>query len=297
MKNSTKKYFGVIGEMIDRGGPEVAEYEYLKQVPKELSDLPIQEQVEVFEILKPLLTVNSMLGFTFQKPHGYAGDYELIDRIYSQWKSADASLVKWDIFFHSLEAAEAVRNRTKYFQGMANYIETQHKNARVLNLGSGPCCDLIEFLNSKPKHEHTIKFECLDMDKAAIAYGASVCNDYLDFILFINKNALRFNPGYQYNLIWSAGLFDYFNDKIFIRMVKKMYALVTTGGELVIGNMSIDNPSKEIMEVFGQWYLYHRSKDSLIELAMEAGVQKDLIKISQEELGVNLFLHLKKAEE
>ena len=103
MKNSTKKYFGVIGEMIDRGGPEVAEYEYLKQVPKELSDFPIQEQVEVFEILKPLLTVNSMIGFTFQKPHGYAGDYELIDRIYSQWKSGNASLFKWDIFFHSLE--------------------------------------------------------------------------------------------------------------------------------------------------------------------------------------------------
>lgn len=103
--------------------------------------------------------------------------------------------------------------------------EKINKNARVLNLGSGPCSDLVDFLKTKPKKKHTLNFECLDMDQKAIDYGSAVCDNYMDHITFIKQNALRFKPGYQYELVWSAGLFDYFNDKIFIRLVNRIYAL------------------------------------------------------------------------
>jgi len=86
MEVAVEDYFGVVGEIINRGGPEVSEYEYLKKVPKDLSNSTLEEQHEVYELLAPLLTVESMLGFTFQKPHGYAGDFELIDNIYSEKK-------------------------------------------------------------------------------------------------------------------------------------------------------------------------------------------------------------------
>lgn len=295
MEAAVVDYFENVNKMIDRGGPKASEYEYLKQIPQGITDSPIDEQLEVFNVLKPLLTVDSMLGFTFQKPHGYAGDFELIDRIYSQWESTDKNLARWDNFFHSLEAAKAVRNRKKYFKDLVIETEAGKKNARVLNLGSGPCFDLYEFLKTKPKGEHTVRFECLDMDKTAIDFGKIVCDNYSDHITFINKNALKFDPGYKYNLIWSAGLFDYFNDKIFVRLVRRIYALVESGGELVIGNFSTDNPSREVMEVYGQWFLHHRDKETLIELGVQAGVPENLINVSQEEVGVNLFLHLKKA--
>ncbi len=285
-------YFERVNRIIDRGGPEIKEYEYLKQVPAGVTDSPIEEQLEVFKVLMPLLTLDSMLGFTFQKPHGYAGDFELIDRIYSRWESKNKNLQKWDSFFHSLEATQAVRNRKKYFKEITNKTEARYKNARVLNLGSGPCFDLYEFLRSKPKH--TLHFDCLDMDKTAIEFGEVVCDNYIDHITFINKNALKFDPGYKYDLIWSAGLFDYFNDRIFVRLVRRIYALLKTGGELVIGNFSPDNPSREVMEVYGQWFLHHRSKETLTDLGIGAGVPENLINVSQEEVGVNLFLHLRK---
>lgn len=285
-------YIDGLQAIMDRGGPEVYEYEFVKEIPAEIFDIDVEAQNKLYEVFSPILTVESMLGFTFQKPHGYAGDFELIDRIYSQWHSKNLDLSKWDDFYHKLEAATAVRNRIKYFKEIVQLTEEKHKSPRVLNLGSGPCSDLYEYLQETPKT--SVNFECLDMDETAIEFGSSVCDNYMDKIEFIHKNAFRFKPDYQYELIWSAGLFDYFNDKLFVRLVNRIYGLVKEGGELVIGNFSDDNPGRAIMEVFGQWYLHHREKDKLIELAIKAGVPENLIMVSQEEEGVNLFLHLRK---
>ena len=63
---------------------------------------------------------------------------------------------------------------------------------------------------------------------------------------------------------------------------------------MAIGNFSDDNPSRGVMEIFGQWYLHHRSKDTLRELAVKAGIPETKIEVYSEETGVNLFLHLKK---
>lgn len=291
MEVAAAEYLKVATQIINRGGPEVSEYEYIKNIPSQMQDLPLEHQQKVYQLLSPLLVEDSMLGFTFQKPHGYAGDFELIDRIYRKRESKNQKLYKWDLFYHELEAAKAVRNRKKYFGNIVDNL-SNNTNARVLNLGSGPCLDLYEYLKSKSKH--TTMFECLDMDKSAIEYGAVVCDNYSDHITFINENALRFDPGYQYDLVWSAGLFDYFNDKLFVRLLRRTYSLVKDGGELVIGNFSTYNPSRGVMELYGQWYLHHRSEETLSKLAIEAGIPKELITVSKEEVGVNLFLHLKK---
>lgn len=292
MEVAVTEYLDVADKIIKRGGPEVSEYEYLKEVPKGIADSSMDEQLEIFNTLKPILDLDTIVGHMFHKPHGYAGDFELIDRIYCQRNSTDENLYKWDKFFHTLEGAEAVRNRTLYFKDLVNKTADKHGSALVLNLGSGPCRDLNEYLETNL--DQTVRFECLDMDETAIEYGKVVCDNFSDQIEFINKNALTFSPDYQYELIWSAGLFDYFNDKIFVRLVRRIYTLVKNGGELVIGNFSTYNPSRVFMEVYGQWFLHHRNEETLTELAVKAGVPRELIEVSKEDVGVNLFLHLKK---
>ncbi len=46
------------------------------------------------------------------------------------------------------------------------------------------------------------------------------------------------------------------------------------------------------MELFGEWFLYHRTEEHLINLAEQAGFDKEKISIGRENEGVNLFLHL-----
>lgn len=293
---SIPKYIELIQDVNRDGGPDIGDYEYLKKITNQLNDLPtktLQDDMQLYEALSPAYKLNSMVGFSFLKPHGYAGDFELIDRIYAKWKSDDPVHHKWDDFYHDMEATRAVRNRKEYFLNLLRSIEqSDEKSKRILDLGSGPCSDLYYYFIRSPNPK--LKFDCLDMDIKAINYASAVCDNYIDHINFINKNAFRFKTTTKYKLIWSAGLFDYFSDKLFVRLTNRMYQLLDKNGELVIGNFSIDNPSRGLMEVILQWYLHHRSKEKLIELALLAGVERKNINVKAEDIGVNLFLHLKK---
>ena len=280
-------------EIIKRGGPVNSDYDFITKVPKDHSHLTVEEQAKIYKFAGPLLNnLDCMIGFAFQKPHGYAGDFEIIDRIYEQRVSTNEVLSKWDVFYHQLHATRAVRNRKQYFKNLVEKTQKRNGCALVLNVGSGPCFDLYEYLSEKKSNK--VSFECLDMDKNAIEYGSSICDNYLKNVTFINKNAFRFQPNYQYDLVWSAGMFDYFSDKLFVRLLNRMYGLVKKGGELVIGNFSTNNPSRDVMEVITQWYLHHRNEETLIDLALQAGIDKKNIVVNREETGVNLFLHIEK---
>ena len=296
MHMDVAKYVELIEEVNRRGGPVPSEYETLKKITNKLNELPtktLETDMRLYKALSPAYDVNSMVGFSFIKPHGYAGDHELIDRIYSKWKSSDKKHHRWDELYHEMEATKAVRNRKDYFLALVSKLESINEGQPVvLNLGSGPCSDLYQYLRKIPKTK--VKFDCIDMDINAIEYASVVCDNYIDKINFIHKNAFRYKTDTKYNLIWSAGLFDYFSDKLFIRLTNRMYHLLQSGGELVIGNFSIDNPSRGLMEIILQWYLHHRSEEDLINLALEAGIERDKISVNSEEIGVNLFLHLKK---
>ncbi|MGB8490870.1 MAG: hypothetical protein WCE64_07405, partial [Bacteroidales bacterium] len=65
------------------------------------------------------------------------------------------------------------------------------------------------------------------------------------------------------------------------------------GGELVIGNFSTENPSKNFMELVSDWYLNYRSREDLVRIAGEAGLLNGKVSIDSEALGVNLFLKIR----
>ncbi len=288
------EYVELIEQVNSRGGPTTEEYEDLKVITNNINILPktLEDDMKLYEALSPAYDLNSMVGFSFLKPHGYAGDYELIDRIYSRWKSEDVKHQNWDDLYHEMEATIAVRNRKEYFLNLITEVESKVDSPVVLNIGSGPCIDLYQYLVKVPNTK--AKFDCLDMDIKAIDYASAVCDNYMDKIKFIHLNVFRYKSDIKYNLIWSAGLFDYFSDKLFVRLAIRMYKILETGGELVIGNFSTENPSRGLMEVILQWYLHHRSEKELIELGLLAGVPREKISVKSEQTGVNLFLHLKK---
>jgi hypothetical protein len=69
---------------------------------------------------------------------------------------------------------------------------------------------------------------------------------------------------------------------------------VKPGGEMIIGNFNVENPSRRIMEILGDWFLNHRSEDELMRFALQAGISKDDIEVIREPLGINLFLKVRK---
>ena len=55
------------------------------------------------------MSLSTIQGFVYNKPHGYAGDFEVIDRIYNYHIAEPKHLSKWDTFFiHSMELMQSV---------------------------------------------------------------------------------------------------------------------------------------------------------------------------------------------
>lgn len=285
-----------IKKLTEQGGPETEDYSalnamiYQYHAYDQAKQLHVECKTVLFTALGEAMSLLTIQGFAYNKPHGYAGDFEVIDRIYNHYVAEPKHLTKWDIFFHQQHAPIAVRNRKDYFHELLNSLQKSKNHVRVMKIGIGPGRSMYEWLVQNP--DSAVIFDCIDIDAKAITYAKDLNQHFLDHITFIHKNCLLYRPTSQYDLIWSAGVFDYFDDKVFKKMLERLLPNVAKGGQIVIGNFSDNNPSRPLMEFITEWYLHHRSPQHLIRLAEECGVNRDHIFIGCEPLGVNLFMHI-----
>jgi SAM-dependent methyltransferase len=280
-----------IKNLLRKHGPEPPEYHELLS----LVDAMEASEVEAFRAaMQPILTPDTIIGFSFTKPFGYNGDFFIIEKIYQRYVNPNERYRRWDEFFHTFPAAIAVVNRKALARQVLGELNSHAagKQREVLILGSGPVTEVYEYFMENPVN--TLQFDLLDLDNRSIAYAKNKHRNNLHCMNFQNQNVIRFSPEKQYDLIWSAGLFDYFKDKHFVFLIRRYYEFVKEGGEMIIGNFNVENPSRKIMEVLGDWFLYHRSVEELYDFARRAGIPDDKISVIQEPLGINLFLRLRK---
>ena len=295
-----EKYVAFVKELVDKGGPAAGDFETLDQawrraageIRKSKRSVPLAQLIR--EALGDAMSAETIQGYGFLKPHGYSGDFHMIDKIYQRQVSSRADLKNWDLYFHAQKAPMAVRNRKTYFIDLVTKLRRRRPNGQlhVLDVASGPCRDVREYLDRSG--DRAIHFHCVDSDRRAIAYARETCRPYIDQITFYPKNALRFRSDRRFDLIWSAGLLDYFADRPFVLLIKNLYRQLGAEAELVVGNFHPDNPSRDYMEIIGDWHLVYRSEHDLIALARQAGFCLNDIRIGVEPAHVNLFLHLKR---
>lgn len=280
-----------VDEIIAKNGPDKEDYEIFYK----LVDRVKAEDVEAFrKKISSILNPDSLFGFCYTKPFGYSGDFFIIEKFYQYYINSDERYRKWDEFIHASGAVIAVRNRKTLAIEIFEKLNEKAMGVRqdVLILGSGPVTETYEFFERNP--DNSLIFEMLDLDKRAIAYAKNKNRKYLNAMTFHNANVIRYTPEKKFDLIWSAGLFDYFKSKHFVYLLKRYYEYLKEGAEMIIGNFNSENPSRRSMEIMGDWFLYHRSADELKHYAIQAGIDESKIDVIQEPLGINLFLRVKK---
>ncbi len=285
--------------LVQKNGPDPEDYEvldhWIKDTYFQMKQGLIQKGALDHLITKGIgiFSTQSLMGFMLSKPYGYAGDFMIIDKVYRKEMSTNPLYIKWDRYSQRLRATNAVRNRKTYFKNLLKHLtKTKPQQFRILNLASGPCRDLFEFFEENPGTDAT--FDCVELDPNAIDYAKNLLGRHIHKVRFIQQNIFRFRSSQQYDLVWSAGLFDYFENATFHRILKRLLNNVKQDGEIVIGNFHPRNPSRAFMELLGDWYLHHRTEEQLIDLALKAGVDSENhICIEQEEEGINLFMKIK----
>ncbi len=263
--------------------------------------------------IHPLVLCSPFIHRTFYKPLGYAGDYEMVNMMVRdpyEGGSVFAKLI--NRIFLSTPPVEAHRDRLKYLTRIIRdetlRVFRRKRAPRVFNMGCGPAIEVQDFLAHHDVGQQA-HFTLVDFNAETLAYVSKTLADLKrrynassqiqaakKTVNQLIKESFRVqNDSSKYDLIYCAGLFDYFPDSVCRTLMNIFYDSVAPGGLLVATNVSDSNPSRNWMEYVLDWHLIYRNARQLAALA-PGGAPTDGPVVRSVGSGVNLFLEVRKPD-
>ena len=239
----------------------------------------------------------------YNKPLGYAGDYQMMNQIYAKESMGNDLFSKClHLYFISAPESKAVRNRGNYLYDLIK--KTVAKDPKrifnILSVASGPAFEVQLLVKNDPEIAKNVNFTLLDQDTEALQHAQRMLKNLardngieLNITLLNRpiKQVIVKGLESKYDLIYSAGLFDYFSDPVAQAASTRLYDALNNQGRLVIGNFSNKSLGKITMDIALDWHLIYRSEDELKSLFIHNTPD---FYIESEEEGINLFCHLLK---
>ncbi|MBS1766145.1 MAG: PilZ domain-containing protein [Acidobacteria bacterium] len=257
--------------------------------------------------LLPLLSESPFLRRAFEKPLGYAGDFEMMNMLYRD-HAEGASLFGQclNIWATQTPVAQANINRLQLIrEAILDATRGAKGRVKIMSIGCGPAWELLALLTDFPDLGPHLEIGLIDQGEGAITHcertlgplaartGAKLKfhRESIRRFLTVRESAGTF--GHRH-LIYSGGLFDYLGDRAYKVLLKVLYDAVLPGGRLLLGNVAAHNPSRWAMEYFVDWSVIHRAPEELKELASHLKPSPSDVRIEAEPSGINLFLHILK---
>ncbi len=264
--------------------------------------------------LHPLLLCSPFAYRTFQKPLGYAGDYEMVNMIMREPFEGSSLFAKViNAWFLNQLPARAHRNRITYLANML-VSETARttragRDAVICDLGCGPAGEIQAFLKESPLSDHA-RFTLLDFNDETVQHVSSVLGDLKKrharkTEIQIQKKAVQHilkeagkttSSARKFDVIYCAGLFDYLTDRVCRQLVAVFYNWLAPGGLLVVTNVDASRAFRNKLEYILDWNLIYRSGRQVAALAPEQVRVEDRV-IKSDGTAVNVFMELRKPED
>jgi extracellular factor (EF) 3-hydroxypalmitic acid methyl ester biosynthesis protein len=262
-------------------------------------------------LLHPLVLCAPFMRRTFEKPLGYAGDYEMVNMMARDPFQGTSLFAKTlNTFFLNTPPVIAHRNRIdsllEQLQHETRRAVTKNRTAKVLNLGCGPALEIQRFLAKSPFGEN-VEFTLLDFNDETVEYTQKILEQichkhHSDCTIQVIKKSVaqllkessKFKRG-SYDLVYCAGLFDYLPDAVCEKLMELFYELVAPAGLVLVSNVHVNNPSRGWMEYMVDWHLIYRDADKMNAI-LPHYVPKEQVRIFVESIGVNIFAEIRKPE-
>ncbi|HOW71577.1 MAG TPA: class I SAM-dependent methyltransferase [Phycisphaerae bacterium] len=219
--------------------------------------------------LRPLLLEDPFTRRAAEKPRGYAGDAVMIDYIYGHYEVNGTSKRGQAILDYLLSRplSQAVRNRRDTLTRAIDDMAAERPDAEVLALA---CGHLREAMDCKAIVQRRLgRFVALDHDPKSLRivddqFGAcgvvTVCRSVFD---------MSFDDLGRFDLIYSAGLYDYIWQGAAKQLTSYVFAMLKPGGRLLIANVTPEEPDAGYMEAIMDWWLIYRTDAQLAALAQQ----------------------------
>ncbi len=258
--------------------------------------------------LHPLLLRSPFLWRTFNKPLGYAGDYEMVNMMLRNPYEGPTTYSKL-INSLLLKNGPSVghQNRIdilkKILLDKVKEAKSENKIIRILNIACGPAIEIQNLIKTEDI-QRDVEFTLLDFSEETLNYTKQKIEEAIHSskskptIKYIHKSVhtLLKEAGQEtpendyYDMVYCAGLFDYLSDKVCNRLLRLFYQQTKPKGLTLVTNVHEDNPALYLMEYLMEWHLIYRDEIRFLELFPNKGLQK----VYRDETGTNLFLEIQK---
>jgi SAM-dependent methyltransferase len=240
------------------------------------------------------------------KPRGYAGDHEMLTRIYENWCCDDPLGRLFDRYFQAQSAPQAVRNRMRMMSEWIGDRLSVNRLTKIAVVGSAFGIEIRDALTSATAEaRQSLTAVLLDLDPAALEFARNELQPLLppEQLILQPTNLFRLSDRASLatkladsNLILCPGLFDYLDDTAAVELIRCLFRQLAPGGRLIIFQFAPQNPTRAYMEWFANWYLTYRDQDAFQRLVELAGLQNASIEFAAEPLGIDLYAKINRKE-
>jgi extracellular factor (EF) 3-hydroxypalmitic acid methyl ester biosynthesis protein len=212
------------------------------------------------------------------KPRGYAGDAVMMDYIYTRQAPAGTSALGQGLFGATTRVSMglSVQYRRQLLKSLIDDTVVNFDAGRILSVASGHARELEGSLVGNACFRGEVV--ALDQDPLSCQEVAQVheaapvrvvCRGVRDLL----SGPLADELG-QFDLIYSAGLYDYLPDTMARRLTVRLLHMLRPGGRLLIANFVPGGSGRGYMELFMDWTLVLRNEAAMRALASASGAEQ-----------------------
>lgn len=242
--------------------------------------------VDVWRALIPLVQSHPVAEFfmedpmtrwSFDRPRGYSGDAHLLDLIYRHPKVAEevasASPLGREVYEFTSHAPSSFANcdRRDILAGHVDETaERVGKGAEILSFAAGHLREAE--VSWAQAAGNLARWVAVDQDQLSIAeIESSYAGTSVQAVKGSVRDLLarRMELG-TFDLVYASGLYDYLNDKVAVKLTRRLVELVKPGGTFLFANYSYPIIVDGYLETFMNWTLLLRSAEDMHRIVREA---------------------------
>lgn len=227
------------------------------------------------------------------KPSGFAGDYEMLRKLYDMRPIARGIGGYLDFWVMDLPLAEAVRTRLAAMREfLIQEIEARDGDMRILDIASGPCREFEDWPNFGADRD--IEVVALDSDPRALEFVSNnIALNESTRIVTKQYNALRTRSAATnrklfgtFDMIYSVGLCDYLTDRHLTGMLSAWRETLKPGGVLYVAFKDCERYDKTPYQWHLDWFFFQRTEQDMMNLFEASGFDVDGIEARRDASGI-----------
>ncbi len=219
--------------------------------------------------VRDLIHQDPMTRRSFDKPRGYAGDAVLLDYIYRIRQPDEQSPFASVVYDYACgrAAASAVRHRRALLaHSIERAADRTDAGAHILSVACGHLREAE--LSAAVRRGWVDRFVALDGDPHSLKEIASSWDGPVECVhMQVARLLGRASQLGRFDLIYSAGLYDYLDDNLAMRLTGSLFDTLRPGGTLLLSNFLPTVPDAGYMESYMGWQLLYRTPDELAAVA------------------------------